>query len=60
VVKKILEKAKRVLNVECNYTAQMSGLICEKTGIEIKNNLLKFDGRPFYPEEIIARIKKLL
>ena len=59
-VKKVLEKAKRVLNVECNYSAQMSGLIREKTGIEIKNNLLKYDGRPFYPEEIIDQINKVL
>lgn len=59
-VKKILEKAKKVLNVECNYSAQMAGLIQEKTGIAIKNNLLKYDGRPFYPEEIISQIKKVL
>ena len=59
-IKKALEKARRVLNVECNYSAQMGSLIREKTGIEIKNNLLKYDGRPFYPEEIIAQIKKVL
>ncbi len=59
-VKDILNKAKKVLNLECNYSAQMGGLIKERTGIDIKNNLLKYDGRPFYPEEIIAEIKKLL
>ena len=59
-VKKVLSKAKRVLNIECNSTAQMAGLIKEKTGIEIKNNLLKYNGRPFFPEEIIAKIKKIL
>ncbi|HSR88959.1 MAG TPA: 2-oxoacid:acceptor oxidoreductase subunit alpha [Candidatus Udaeobacter sp.] len=59
-VKKTLSKARRILNIECNSTAQMAGLIKEKTGIEIKNNLLKFDGRPFFTEEIIAKIKKTL
>jgi len=59
-VKKVLEKAKKVLNVECNYSAQMAGLIREKTGFTIKNSLLKYDGRPFYPEEIAAQIKKIL
>lgn len=59
-IKNILGKARRILNVECNYSAQMSGLIKERTGVEIENNLLKYDGRPFYPEEIIAQIKKVL
>lgn len=59
-VKKVLKKARKILNVECNYSAQMAGLIQEKTGIAIKNNLLKYDGRPFYPEEIIAQIKKII
>ncbi len=59
-VKNILARARRVLNIECNYSAQMSGLIKERTGIEIKNNLLKYNGRPFYPEEIVVQIKKVL
>ncbi len=59
-VKKVLSKAKRVLNIECNSTAQMAGLIKEKTGIEIKDSLLKYNGRPFFVEEIIAKIKKII
>lgn len=59
-VKNILSKARRILNIECNYSAQMGGLIKETTGVEIKNNLLKYDGRPIYPEEITAQIKKVL
>ena len=56
-VKKILCSANFVLNVECNYTAQMAGLIKEKTGVEVSDNLLKFNGRPFFPEEIKEKIK---
>ena len=59
-VANILGKAKKVLNIECNYSAQLGGLIAEKTGFKIKNNLLKYDGRPFYPEEISAKIKELV
>lgn len=59
-VKDVLSKARSVLNVECNYSGQMSGLIKEKTGIEITNNLLKYDGRPFFTEEIISAIKNIL
>lgn len=59
-VKNILEKARRVLNIECGYSAQLAGLIKQHTGYEISNHLLKYDGRPFYPEEITAKIKKVL
>jgi len=59
-IKKILSQAKLVLDVENNLTAQMAGLIAEQTGIQITNNLLKNDGRPIYPEEIINKVNKLL
>src|SRR3989339_299405 len=58
-VKKILCSANFVLNVECNYTAQMAGLIKEKTGVEVSDNLLKFNGRPVFSEEIIDKIKNI-
>lgn len=59
-VSKILKQAKKVLNIECNYVSQVGGLIAEKTGIILENNFLKYDGRPFYPEEISAKIKEIL
>lgn len=59
-VRSRLEKAKYLLNVECNYTAQMGGIIAEQTGIRIMDNLLKYDGRLIYPEEIVAKVNKVL
>ncbi len=59
-VKKVLSKAKSLLHIENNYTAQLAGLIREKTGIEIKDKLLKYDGRPFFVEEISEKLKKAL
>ena len=59
-VRERLQKAKYLINVECNYTAQMGGLIKERTGIEILDNYLKYDGRPIYPEEIIEKVNKVL
>ncbi|MBI3887975.1 hypothetical protein HY310_02810 [Candidatus Microgenomates bacterium] len=47
-----MAKAKKIINIECNQGAQMASLIREKTGIEITENLLKYDGRPIFPEEI--------
>jgi len=58
-VKKILTGAKHIINIECNYSGQMAGLIREKTGISIDDNLLKYDGRPLFPEEIINKIKSI-
>jgi 2-oxoglutarate ferredoxin oxidoreductase subunit alpha len=51
-VAKILKGAKSVLHIENNFTAQLAGLIREKTGIEIEKKYLKYDGRPFYVEEL--------
>jgi 2-oxoglutarate ferredoxin oxidoreductase subunit alpha len=59
-IKEVLEGAKNVVNVECNYTAQLSGIIKEKVGIEIEDNLLKYDGRPFYVQEIVEAIEDRL
>jgi 2-oxoglutarate/2-oxoacid ferredoxin oxidoreductase subunit alpha len=59
-VKKILEKSKHIINVECNYSASLGGLIKENTGIEITDNFLKYDGRPFFPEEITEKLKSIL
>lgn len=59
-VTKILKNSKKIINIECNYAGQLGNWIAEQTGIRIANNLLKFDGRPFYPEEIIAKINELL
>jgi len=51
-VKKILERAKKIVDVEGNASGQMAGWIREKTGVEIKEKILKYDGRPFLPEDI--------
>lgn len=59
-VLKLLSTAKNIVNIECNYSGQLAGLIREKTGIEIKDKWLKSDGRPFYVEELEAKIENYL
>ena len=54
-----LSGKKFVIDIECNSTAQLAGLIRQHTGIEIKERLLKYDGRPFYPEEIVTKLAEL-
>lgn len=56
-VSKVIEKAKKTFIVENNKTAQMASLIRQHTGIEINNKILKYNGRPFFPNEIYDGIK---
>jgi 2-oxoglutarate ferredoxin oxidoreductase subunit alpha len=59
-VGRILEKAKNVLLIENNRVGQLANLISQETGFRIKNKLLKYDGRPFFREEVIREIKKYI
>lgn len=52
----LFSKECRYIDIEQNGTAQLASLIREHTGIEISNQILKYDGRPFFPEEIIEQI----
>lgn len=58
-----IKKAEKVILVENNATALLGELIAHKTGfmIEEKNKILRYDSRPFTPnelrKEIIKRIK---
>lgn len=51
-IAKILSESKTIVCIENNKTGQLAGLIREKTGIEVNYKLLKYDGRPFDPEDI--------
>lgn len=55
----VFEKAKKTVIIEGNKTAQFANLIREYTGKEFDYKILKYDGRPFYPEEIVENITKI-
>ncbi len=57
-VEEILGGAKRAIGVEQNYSAQLAGLIRQETGIQLKENILKYDGRPFSPNYILTCLKE--
>lgn len=57
--KALISHNPKLVAVEGNATGQLVRLIREQTGVEIKNKVLKYDGRQFYPEEIIEALKKL-
>ncbi len=53
-------KMAKTLIIEGNKTGQLEGLIRQYTGLSIDHNFRKYDGRPFYPEDIVATVKELL
>lgn len=55
-----LKKTQAVLNVEGNATAQFAQLVRMHTGIEFEHHLLKYDGRPFFPEDLVGKVKEIL
>lgn len=55
----ILKKSKKVLLIENNSNAQLGQLITQETGFVFKNKLLKYDGRPFFREELIKALSEL-
>ncbi len=60
LVSKILGAAKKMVLVENNSEGQMGGVIRENTGFDITDRLLRYDGRPFHPAEILAKINATL
>ena len=59
-VTEVLKDAKGSVIIENNKTSQLGGLIKEHTGLDIEHKLLKYDGRPFSPEQIYESIKKMV
>jgi 2-oxoglutarate ferredoxin oxidoreductase subunit alpha len=51
---------RRPLVVEQSSTGQFAGLLKEKAGIESAGTIMKYDGRPFTPDELASEIKGLL
>ncbi len=57
-VTKLLSPITRLVDVELNATAQLASLIREHTGVTITEKILQYNGRMFYPEEIVEKILK--
>ena len=59
-IKQEMEKAKKIILIENNQTGQLGRLLREATGISIKekNRILKYDGRPFWLDELQDALRK--
>lgn len=59
-VKRFLSHRQKIALLEVNATGQLEALLAEKTGITTQEHLRKFDGRPFFVEEVQDYLKKLV
>lgn len=58
VFTRLANSSKRLVMVEGNIMRQCERLIREHTGIEFKQRINRYDGRPFYAEDIIDYVNK--
>lgn len=59
-LQKLAKKAKRVVLVEGNYQGQLGQLIRQECGLDLAQKILKYDGRPFFYDELLSGIALLL
>ena len=59
-VRALLEGESFTLMIEGNYTGQFERLLRAETGWFPHDRLHKYDGEPFWPEEIAAKVKEAL
>lgn len=53
-----VEQAKRVVLIENNAFGQLGALITQHTGYQFQERFLKYDGRPFFVEDVIEYLEK--
>jgi 2-oxoglutarate ferredoxin oxidoreductase subunit alpha len=53
------QQAKKLVIVEENVTGQLEHVIRQTTGIVFTDHIRRFDGRPFYPDEVRGHITLL-
>ncbi|MDA4113371.1 MAG: 2-oxoacid:ferredoxin oxidoreductase subunit alpha [Thaumarchaeota archaeon] len=58
-VKGILSNAKKIVDVEMNYTGQLGGVIREMTCVPVEQYILKYNGRPMSQEEIYGAVRQI-
>lgn len=55
-VRREMEEAEEIVAIENNSTGQMVSIIKENTGLDVNRTILKYDGRPFTPLEIVKGV----
>jgi 2-oxoglutarate/2-oxoacid ferredoxin oxidoreductase subunit alpha len=52
----LAKRSKRVVLVEQNYQGQLGMLIRMECGLDIPDKILKYDGRPFFYDELLSSV----
>jgi 2-oxoglutarate ferredoxin oxidoreductase subunit alpha len=53
-LQKLAKRSKRIVLVEQNYQGQLGMLIRLECGLDIPDRILKYDGRPFFFDELLT------
>lgn len=56
-LKELISEKQPLVLVESNFFGQLGALLTQQTGYQFKDKLLKFDGRPFFVEDIIEYLE---
>lgn len=59
-VQKALSGCKRFFTVELNGSSQLGRLIRGQSGLAFERSIVKYDGRPFMPNDIAAEVKNIM
>ena len=59
-MRRLFEQYRRVILIENNSMAQLGGLIAQMTEVHIHEKWLKYDGRPFFAEELFSKLEDVL
>jgi 2-oxoglutarate ferredoxin oxidoreductase subunit alpha len=55
-LEKLARRSKRIVLVEQNYQGQLGMLIRMSCGMDIPDKILKYDGRPFFYDELLSSV----
>lgn len=56
----IAQNAEKLVMVEGNINGQLEMLIRQETGIKVHHSIRRYDGRPFYAEELIDELEAMV
>jgi 2-oxoglutarate ferredoxin oxidoreductase subunit alpha len=59
-VRETLKRAKRIIDVEMNYSGQLGEIVREKTSVSMNFRILKYNGRPMTTTEVYEALKRVL
>ncbi|HVM45562.1 MAG TPA: 2-oxoacid:acceptor oxidoreductase subunit alpha [Candidatus Thermoplasmatota archaeon] len=59
-LREMLSRERYTIMIEGNYTGQLERLVRAETGWFPNDRLFKYDGEPFWPEEIVAKVKSVM